>query len=215
MAENRVNVGSTSVHGRVATAPELNHTAEGKPVVSFRLAENKRYKDRQTGEWKNSDPEYYDVGITREQLGKNVLSSLETGQLVNVEGNQVIRGYTTRDGEARVGRSIYATDVSPSLQLDSLQRGPSSDVDLSPEAAGPEATQQVETDPAAGVDHQQAEQQVVANHVAQNSGQVPSQQPVPTGPEAPSDVWQDPAFVQRQAQQTAANFQQHQSGPGM
>lgn len=225
MANDRVNVGPTTVHGRVATEPELNHTDQGKPVVSFRLAENKRYMDQKTGEWKDGAAEYYDVGITREQLAKNVLQSVKLGQKVNVEGKQVVRSFNTKDGQARVGRSIYATDVSPSLQLDSLQRGPSSEIDLSPEAkAEREAQAQAEADQTPAVSHGQNAQEAIAHHQTQNSGpvsqqtatvQAPLQGAVPAGPSAPSDVWQDPAYVQQQAQQTAQNFQQHeQPGPG-
>ena len=57
MASNRIRNGSATIRGRLATDPQLKHTSEGAPVVSFRLADNKRVLDQQTGEWQDAKTE--------------------------------------------------------------------------------------------------------------------------------------------------------------
>lgn len=135
----KFNTGKTSIKGRVVADPEEVDTKNGQ-LVTFSVADNKRYLDRDANEWKDGGTTYYDVGVNREQLGANVMASVKQGQLVNVEGNHVVNAYTRTNGDAAIGHTIYATDVAPSLQLDTLERGPSAEVAREPEAAVETAT---------------------------------------------------------------------------
>lgn len=129
------NVGKSAVKGRVVNEPEEIETGNG-PLVTFRLAENKRFFDRDAQQWRDAAATYYDVGISKEQLRSNVLASVEKGQQVTVEGNHQVKSFATRDGETGIGHRLYATDVSPSLEWDSLQRQPGvSSVDTAADAS--------------------------------------------------------------------------------
>lgn len=190
MAEKQ-NLGKTTVKGRVATDPQQHELPNGDQIVAFRLAENKRYFDRQENSWKDGEATYYDVGIKKEQLAQNVLASAQKGQLVNVEGNQQINAYTNKEGEAQLGRRIYADDVAPSLQLDTLQRGPSAET-----SRGPAVTAEAN----AGVEQQAPAQQ--QPQTTQAGQQIQA--------EAASS-WEQAQTYQQQSIQP----QQAQSGPGL
>ena len=40
--------------GRACADPDLKYTPKGTPVLNFRMAVSRRYKDNGTGEWKSS-----------------------------------------------------------------------------------------------------------------------------------------------------------------
>lgn len=189
------NLGKDTVKGRVATDPQQHDLPDGGRLVAFRLAENKRYFDKQENAWKDADPVYYDVGIKKDQLAQNVLASVEKGQLVNVEGNQQISAYTAKGGEAQLGRRIYADDVAPSLQLDTLQRGPSADRNQGPTTS---------TEPAAGV--QEAQQQAPAPTP-------PQSETTPAGQRLQEEAAS--SWEQAQTYQQPIQPQQNHNGPGL
>lgn len=193
------NLGKDTVKGRVATEPQQHDLADGGKIVAFRLAENKRYFDKQENAWKDAEPIYHDVGIKKEQLGQNVLASVQKGQLVNVEGNQQISAFTSKNGDAQLGRRIYADDVAPSLQLDTLQRGPSADTSQGPAAA---------TEPAAGV--QEAQQQAPAPQTAPAQ---PQHETTPAGQRLQEEAAS--SWEQAQTYQQSIQPQQNHSGPGL
>lgn len=205
MAE-KFNAGKMTVKGRVATEPTEHETPNGT-IAAFRLADNKRYLDRESGEWKNGETIYYDVGVSKDQLRANVLASLQKGQLVNVEGNHQITSYPTKDGEAGLGHRIYATDVSPSLQLDSLSRQPSAPTSTEPEAST-QAEAQVQQTPAQpqgpGTD-----QQRLAQAQTQPTFQTPQARQQYEQAQA---SW---AALEAQQAQTHPSPAQQQSAPGL
>ena len=191
------NVGKSTVKGRVATEPQQHDLPDGDKIVAFRLAENKRYFNKQENTWKDADPIYYDVGIKKDQLAQNVLASVQKGQLVNVEGNQQINAYTAKSGEAQIGRRIYADDVAPSLQLDTLQRGPSAGTHQEPTASA-ETSADVHPQPAVtpqGAESPSQPQTSMAGQKLQNEA---------------ASSWE-----QAQTYQQPIHPQQHHTGPGL
>lgn len=113
-----------TVTGYVATAPETVNTQRGQ-MVAFRLAEPQEIFDRETRQYRDLDPIYYDVRIGREQLGKNVLESVDTGQRVSVMGKYSVEPYVNREGQAGLNNGIWADEVSASMQHNTVQMGPS------------------------------------------------------------------------------------------
>lgn len=174
MAET-FNLGKSSVKGRVVNEPAELETPNGK-IVAFRLAENKRFYDRSTEQWRDAAVTYYDVGINKEQLGANVLASVEKGQQVTVEGNHQVKAFAGRDGEPGLGHRLYAKDVSPSLEWDSLQRHPAV-APNEPEAAADVSAETQQSPQAAHAGEEFVKPEAFSGQAAQ---QVPSQQD--TGP---------------------------------
>lgn len=203
MAES-FNAGKKSVRGNVVNDPEEVETPNGT-LVAFRLADNKRFYDRQTQQWKDAKPTYYDVGINKERLQANVLASVEKGQQVTVEGNHQVQAFTHNNGDAGIGHRLYATDVSASLEWDSLQRQP--------------AANTAETDAAASVSGQQGPQNPGGEqfiNAAAFSGQAAQQtQPQPERTtEVPAPQTPEAEAIRRQAEQSWAQSPT-QAGPAV
>ena len=93
--------------GRLARDPELRHTQTGTPVASFRLAVDRDFKDKTTGE-KATD--WIDVVAWR-QTAEFVSRFLTKGRMAVVEGRLQIRDWTDRDGNKRTSAEVVADNV--------------------------------------------------------------------------------------------------------
>lgn len=69
--------------GNLTRDPELRHTGGGTPVLSLRIANNIRKKDRATGEWGDT-PHYFDVTIW--MAAEHLAGQLSKGDKIVVEG---------------------------------------------------------------------------------------------------------------------------------
>lgn len=104
-----------TIVGNLTDAPNLRFTASGQAVASFTVASTSRYLDKQSNEWKDSDPLFLRVNVWR-QMAENCAESLEKGFRVVVEGRLKQRSYETREGEKRTVYEIDADEVAPSLK---------------------------------------------------------------------------------------------------
>ena len=95
------------LQGRLVADPELRHTQNGVAVASFRLAVDRDFKDRETGERK---ADFINVVAWR-QTGEFVSRFLTKGRLAVVEGRLQIRPYTDRDGNKRTAAEVVADNV--------------------------------------------------------------------------------------------------------
>ena len=93
--------------GRLARDPELRHTQTGTPVASFRLAVDRDFKDKTTGE-KATD--WIDVVAWR-QTAEFVSRFFTKGRLAVVEGRLQMRDWTDRDGNKRTSAEVVADNV--------------------------------------------------------------------------------------------------------
>ncbi|WP_297288983.1 single-stranded DNA-binding protein [uncultured Flavonifractor sp.] len=93
--------------GRLARDPELRHTQTGTPVASFRLAVDRDFKDKTTGE-KATD--WIDVVAWR-QTAEFVSRFLTKGRMAVVEGRLQMRDWTDRDGNKRTSAEVVADNV--------------------------------------------------------------------------------------------------------
>jgi single-strand DNA-binding protein len=73
---------SQALVGRLTKDPELRFTPEGQAAVNFSIANNKRWQDRVTKEWKESTS-YFDIVAWRE-LAEHISDSLGKGHEVMV-----------------------------------------------------------------------------------------------------------------------------------
>ena len=80
------------LQGRLVADPELRHTQNGIAVASFRLAVDRDFKDRETGERK---ADFINIVAWR-QTAEFVSRFLTKGRLAIVEGKLQTRDYTDR-----------------------------------------------------------------------------------------------------------------------
>ncbi|MBQ4152808.1 MAG: single-stranded DNA-binding protein [Oscillospiraceae bacterium] len=91
--------------GRLTDEPELRHTANGIPVVSFTLAVERRFK---SGEERTAD--FINIVAWR-QSAEFVSKYFRKGQLVAVDGSIQTRRYQDKDGNNRTAFEVVAIIV--------------------------------------------------------------------------------------------------------
>ena len=125
--------------GNVTRSPELRFTPGGQAVVTFGLAVNRRWRNRQTDEWEEQ-VSFFDVKCWA-QMGENVAESIPRGTRVVVVGRLEQRSWETDGGEKRSKVEVVADEVAPSLrwataQVQRIERdGPGQPPAPKPEAA--------------------------------------------------------------------------------
>ena len=128
---------SVTLVGNITRDPELRFTNTGQANVTFGLAVNRRWQNRQTQEWEEATS-FFDVVCWRE-MAENVSETLSRGARVIVNGRLEQRSWETQDGDKRSKVEVVADDIGPSLRWASAQvtknerRGPS---DGSPRGGG-------------------------------------------------------------------------------
>lgn len=90
------------LQGRLVADPELRHTTSGVAWASFRLAVDRDFKDRETGE---RQADFISVVAWR-QTAVFVEKYFSKGRMAIVEGKLQTRTYDDKDGVRR-----YATEV--------------------------------------------------------------------------------------------------------
>ncbi len=122
--------------GRVTMDPDLRYAPSGAAVLSFRIAVNRRYKDKATDEWKD-DTSYFTVNVWG-PAAERLSGQLKRGSAVLVEGQLRSREWESKSGEKRSAVEIWSSRTQV------LDRQPSS-----PETGGARTTQRSEEDDAA------------------------------------------------------------------
>lgn len=90
--------------GNLCSDPEARSLNNGGEVVSFRLATNESWKDREGNRQERA--EYHSIVIFNEGLGKVAKSYLRKGSKVYVEGQLQTRKWTDQSGSDR-----YSTEI--------------------------------------------------------------------------------------------------------
>ena len=103
-----------TIVGNVVGDPSMRFTPSGMATVSFGVAVNRRWMDRQTNEWKEATS-FFDVVAWRDLAG-NIAESLTKGARVIVTGRLEQRSWQTDDGDRRSKVEIVADDIGPSLR---------------------------------------------------------------------------------------------------
>ena len=100
MASRSVN--KVILVGHLGKDAETRYTPSGTAVTNFPLATSRRWKDQQSGEWKE-ETEWHRVVYWR---AENVANYLLKGKQVYVEGRLQTRSYEDKDG-----KKVYSTEV--------------------------------------------------------------------------------------------------------
>ncbi len=95
------------IMGRLARDPELRRTQTGTPVASFRLAVDRDFKDKTTGE---RATDWIDVVAWR-STAEFVSRYFTKGRMAVVEGRLQIRDWTDKDGGKRRSAEVVAENV--------------------------------------------------------------------------------------------------------
>ena len=95
------------IMGRLARDPELRHTQAGVAVASFRLAVDRDFKDKATGE---RATDWIDVVAWR-QTGEFVSRYFTKGRMAVVEGRLQMRDWTDKEGNKRTSAEVVADNV--------------------------------------------------------------------------------------------------------
>ncbi len=105
MASRSVN--KVILIGHLGRDAETAYTASQTAVTKFSVATNRRWKDQQTGEWKE-ETNWTNVVLWR---GENVAPYLTKGKQVFVEGRLQTRSYDDKDGKKVWTTEVVADDV--------------------------------------------------------------------------------------------------------
>ena len=95
------------IMGRLARDPELRHTQSGTPVATFRLAVDRDFKDKNTGE---RQTDWIDVVAWR-GTGEFVSRYFSRGRMAVVEGRLQMREWTDKEGNRRTTAEVVADNV--------------------------------------------------------------------------------------------------------
>lgn len=123
--------------GNATADPTLRYTPGGQAVVSFGLAVNRRWRNRQTDEWEEQ-VSFFDVKCWA-QLAENTAATITRGTRVVVVGRLEQRSWETDQGDKRSKVEVVADDVAPSLrwataQVERIERDQAAPASPSPTA---------------------------------------------------------------------------------
>ena len=93
--------------GNLGKDAETKHTASGVARTIFTLATSRRWKDQQTGEWRE-ETDWHDVVLWRSE---NVAPYLQKGKQVFVEGRLQTRSWEDQSGNRRYRTEVVADNL--------------------------------------------------------------------------------------------------------
>jgi single-strand DNA-binding protein len=105
MASRSVN--KVILVGHLGRDAETKFTPSGVSVTRFSVATSRRWKDQQTGEWKE-ETDWHNVSLWR---AENLAQYLTKGKQVYVEGRLQTRSYEDKDGQKKYATEVVADDV--------------------------------------------------------------------------------------------------------
>ncbi len=108
------NGNTITITGNLTRDPELRFTPSGVAKAQLGVAVNRRWRNRQTGEWEE-DTSFFNVICWRD-MAENVGESLSQGARVIVTGRLDQRTWETEQGDRRSVIEIVADEIGPSLR---------------------------------------------------------------------------------------------------
>ncbi len=105
---------NVTVVGNLVDDPELRFTPSGVAMAKLRVAVNRRWRDRQSGEWQE-DTSFFSGTVWREQA-ESVAESLQKGARVIITGRLEQRSWETEQGDRRSVVEISIDEIGPSLR---------------------------------------------------------------------------------------------------
>lgn len=134
-----ISINRATLVGNLGADPELRSTPSGASVCTLNIATTERYKDRQTGEWKELT-DWHRV-VLWERLAEVAGQYLKKGNKVFIEGKIKTRSYE-KDGVTRYITEIRATDM---IMMGAGQGGGTFDQGQPPQQSGYNAADVADT----------------------------------------------------------------------
>lgn len=103
------NLNKVFLMGNLTHDPEVRYIPSGTAVADLRMAVNERYKDRDSGEWREK-PVFVDVTVWRRQA-ETAGEYLSKGSPVLIEGRLQLDQWETDDGQKRSKLKVTADRV--------------------------------------------------------------------------------------------------------
>ena len=119
---------------------ETKFTPSGVARTVFSIATNRRWKDQQTGEWKE-ETDWHNVVMWRQE---GVATYLTKGKQIYLEGRLQTRNYDDKDG-----RKVYVTEVVADDVILLSSRGEGGDMPQTSPSRGPQRVSTPAAAPAA------------------------------------------------------------------
>ena len=117
--------------GRLAGDPELRFTPSGVAVAKFTVAENDRYLDKASGEWKDGETSFWNCTAWKKKA-EAICENLKQGSPVFFLGKAKIRSYE-KDGSKRYVTEVEVTEIGDPIRwLDSKPKAQESSFDEEP-----------------------------------------------------------------------------------
>ena len=95
---------TVALHGRLTAAPEIRHTPNDIAVVSFSLAVNSGYGDKQKASFVDC--------VAWRSTAEFVTRYFTKGRMAVIDGRLQLRDWTDRDGNKRRSAEIVANSVN-------------------------------------------------------------------------------------------------------
>ena len=95
------------LQGRLVADPELRQTPSGASVATFRIAVDRDFKNKETGE---KDTDFVTIVAWR-ATAEFVSRYFTKGRMAIVEGRLQMRNYTDREGNKRTAAEVVADNV--------------------------------------------------------------------------------------------------------
>ncbi|MCX6622655.1 MAG: single-stranded DNA-binding protein [Acidobacteria bacterium] len=105
MASRSVN--KVILVGNLGKDAETKFTPSGVARTTFSIATTRRWKDQQSGEWKD-ETDWHNIVLWRSE---NVANYLTKGKQVYIEGRLQTRSYDDKEGQKRYTTEVVAEEV--------------------------------------------------------------------------------------------------------
>lgn len=135
--------------GNLGKDPEVRRTQDAKPIVTFSVATSERWRDKATGE-RRETTDWHNVVIFNEGLAKVAEQYLKKGSKVYLEGAIKTRKWTDSNGATPIER--YTTEIvlgahhATLVMLDRSERAPAADESAYGPAPAPTAPKRNDMD---------------------------------------------------------------------
>jgi single-strand DNA-binding protein len=144
MASRSVN--KVILLGHLGKDAETKYTPSGVARSSFTVATNRRWKDQQSGEWKEVT-DWHNCVLWRSE---NVANYLLKGKQVYLEGRLESRSYEDREGQKRYITEVVCDDLI--LLGTGAREGSAGSADFDRPVSAPRSAQRQQTGSAASAD---------------------------------------------------------------
>jgi len=139
MASRSVN--KVILLGNLGKDAETKFTPSGVARSSFTVATSRRWKDKESGEWKE-ETDWHNVTIWR---AENLANYLTKGKQVYVEGRLQTRSYDDKDGQKRYFTEVVADELILLGGRGDAPGGPSGSGDFERPVSMPRSAQRPQT----------------------------------------------------------------------